>query len=170
MARCFVGYLLMACGLACASATTRTVQIRSVWNTDQTEVTELGPGHFGGRWTNHAIDIYNPGQRDERISICTESGIVDLVYSGPYAVSTCTNTSTKICRFRDGKTSTTDVTSTCKPGPDGLLVFEGSTLVRPGDRLEGFPVKGTFTSWQVVPGPHDYGYTQAIGEITVPGK
>jgi hypothetical protein len=168
MALRFVGYSLMLCGLACASTTTTIVQMRSVWSTDQTEVSELGPGHYGGRWTNHAIDIYNLGQRGEEIFVCTESGILDLVYSGPYVVSSCANKSTKICKHRDG-TRTADIMSTCKAGPDGLLVFEGQgSIVRATGRFEGIQAKSSFTAWQVVPGPHDYGYTQATEEIVVP--
>ena len=169
MARGFVGCALMVCGLACAP-TTRIAQARSAWSTDQTEVSQLGPGHFAGKWTNHAIDILNPGQKDEETFVCTESGVFDGVWTEPSTVSSCTNKSTKVCKHRDG-TLTYDVASTCRPGPDGMLVFEGAASVVQGTgRFEGTRMKWTFTSWQVVPGPHDYGYTQATVEMTVPKR
>ncbi len=76
MLRRFVGLALMAYGLACAQ-TTRIVQFRSGWTTDQTEVSQLGPGHFGGRWANHSVEFYDPGHTDEMTFVCTESGLLD---------------------------------------------------------------------------------------------
>jgi hypothetical protein len=169
MVRRFVGLALIVGGLACAQ-TTRIVQFRSGWTTDQTEVSQLGPGHYGGRWTNHSVEFYDPGHTDEETFVCTESGVLDLVYSGPYTVSTCTSKSTKVCRHPDG-TTTWECAATCLPGPDGLLVFEGgASLVGATGRFEGTKARGTFTAWQVIPGPHDYGYTQGTVEMTLPKK
>jgi hypothetical protein len=166
MARRSMGCAVMVCGLACASTNTRVFQARSVWSTDQTEVAQLGPGHFGGRWTNHAIDILRPGQGDEEIFVCTESGTFDGVWTAPDAVSSCGIKSTKVCKHPDG-TMTYDIAATCRPGPDGLLVFEGgASVVGATGRFEGIQGKFTFKSWQVVPGPHDYGYTLGTAEMT----
>ncbi len=175
MARRFVIGALLACGLACAStasSATRTVQIRSVWTIERTEVVQLGPRHFGGAWTNHAVDIWNPAREGEETFACTESGTIDLAFSEPNIVSSCAYTSAKECRPPDGDgTLTYDCAATCKTGPDGLLVYEGeASLVRGTGRFEGIRGRARFTAWQVVPGPHDYGYTQLTLELTAPGR
>ncbi len=165
MARRLVGCALLVFGLACASAS-RTIQVRSVYQVDRTEVVQLGPGHFGGPWTNHSIDFWDPGGRDEMTLICTESGVTELQYSGPYTVSSCTLRSTKECRHPEG-TVAYEIAATCEPGPDGLLVFRGgATLVRATGRFQAWERSTTrFKAWQAVPGPHDYGWSRS--EMTV---
>ena len=60
---------------------------------------------------------------------------------------------------------------TCRVGPEGLLVFEGgASLVGATGRFEGVQARTTFTAWQVVPGPHDYGYSHITAEVTVPRR
>jgi hypothetical protein len=86
-------------------------------------------------------------------------------------MASCTNTSTKICTHRDGSTTTGESTMTCRPGPDGKLIFEGTGKQIAGTgRFAGGDSVWSFTSWQLTSPPNDSVYAQYKTTYTLPKR
>jgi len=149
--------LLGALALACAS--TRTVQGRSVFHNVSGDVKEVSPGHFTGPWKSVGVSIDDVGQPGEEAMSWTEEGTFDMVWKSPTELVSCTNKSTQTATHKDGSVTIGENTMTCKPGPDGKLIFVGTGKQVSGPtRYEGTQATWSFTSYQLTPGPGDIGY------------
>jgi len=165
--------LCALCGvltLACA-ATEQTVVGRGFNHTVKNEGKEVEPGHWTGTWANAGIGVNKAGQNDEAPYIVSEEGTFDGKWTSQKEMATCTGTSMRLCTYRDGSTTKQDIKMTCKPGPDGQLVFSGNGVFVDGTgRFAG--IKGTleFTSWTLTQQPDQMNYYSYTVKTTLPKK
>jgi len=162
--------MIGALALACAP-TSKTIQGRAFNYTVNNDVKEVSPGHWTGSWENVGVSLDSVGQKDEEALACTESGTFDGVWKSPTEMVSCTNRSTRTCTARDGSTNTGENTMTCKPGPEGKMVFSGTgKQVRGTGRFEGSQFTVSFTAWQLTQPPHDTVYAEYTATVMLPKK
>ncbi len=170
MTRIGLGILLGALSLACAP-TIKTVQGRGFSHNVSADVIEVGPGHFTGPWKSVGVSIDDVGQKGENAMSYEETGIIDMVWKSPTELVSCTNKSTQIAHHSDGSVTTGENTMTCKRGPDGKLIFEGTGKNVSGTgSVADAQITWTFTAYQLTPGPGDIGYSVYTTTFAQPEK
>jgi len=162
--------LLGAQALACAP-TVVTIHGRSVDHAIGGDVREVEPGHWAGTYKNAGLNIDHVGDKDEEVLACTETGTFDGVWLSATEIKSCTSQGTRDCRAKDGSTNTGESTATCRVGPNGELIFEGTgKQVNATGRFEGSQATFTFTAWQVVPPPGVINFGSYTTTVTLPKK
>jgi len=166
--------LCALCGVltlvACA-ATEQTVVGRGFNHQTKNEGKEVEPGHWTSTWANAGVGVDNAGKSDEVPYVVSEEGTFDGKWTSPKEMTVCKGTSTRLCTYRDGSTTKQEYTMTCKPGPDGLLVFNGNGLFVDGTgRFAGIKGSCAFTAWNLNQPPNQLTYYSYTAKITLPKK
>jgi hypothetical protein len=130
------------------------------------------PGHFAGTFRNHGVCFRNVGLPDEEVGVLIGTGTFDGVFPSATTISTCDMRGKNTCKFPDSSSITDEWNSTCKRGPTGKLVAEGSsTYVEGTGRFEGIKGGGTFSSKMLLEDPENlWVSTPRTGTFTLPKK
>lgn len=170
MPRIGLATLLGLLALACAP-TSRTIQGRSVWHNVNADVTMVDPGHWNGPWKSVGVILYEAGQKGENASSYVETGTLDMVWKSRTELASCTNKSTLVAHHSDGSVTTQENTATCKTGPDGHLIFVGtSKSVSGSGRHADAQFTSSWTAYSLTAGPGEVGYSVQTITFTKPPK
>jgi hypothetical protein len=129
MARIGLSIALGALALSCASTT--VVSQRCFRYQSQNDTKEVSPGHWSGPFAWRGVCVRNLGQKNEDVGRLEMNGTFDGVWKSPTETVSCGAKSVTTIYFESGS-YTDEAVSTCKPGPDGKLVFEGKGVFAKG--------------------------------------
>lgn len=161
---------VFAGALACAPAVT-TIHGRSFDYGVGGNGNEVEPGHWAGTYQNAGINIDGVGEKGQEVWACTETGTWDNVWLSKTELKSCTSKGTRVCKAKDGSTNTGESTATCKLGPNGEMMFEGTGRQVSGTgRFEGAEATFSFTGYQVVGPPNPMSYVEYTAKVTAPPK
>ncbi len=180
MTRIGLGLLLAALALACATPAPTGPNGRGFFFQILNNVKEVAPGHWAGSWANRGVCLDNVGQKDEEVGLSAGEGTFDGVWTSPTVTTSCAVKGKTTCTFKDGSSHTDEYTEVCKPGPDGLLIFEGrGAYVGGTGRFYGIQGTVSWTSRNLTPPvsgrdisltTSEIGFSVVTGKYTLPKK
>ncbi len=155
-----------------APTTAKTMSLRVVYHQVSSNVSQVSPGHWAGEWRNRGICLDNVGQKDEEGGVQEASGTFDGVFASSTTTTSCVVKGKASCTFPDGSSRVVEYTEDCRPGPNGLLIFEGrGAFVDGSGRFNGIQGSMSWTDRNLTgPGPGEMGYGAGTATFTLPEK